>query len=79
MLHSGQAVLPSCTAAPKSLAYSYVPNVLLVIYLFFNFYRINYREKTVAGGAASCPSPSSLARATCTMDPAALAGRRKHE
>ncbi|KAJ1530304.1 hypothetical protein ONE63_005223 [Megalurothrips usitatus] len=61
--HSSQALLPSCNAAPKTLAYSYVPNVLLVIYLFYNFYRVNYRaaaKRTAA--AAVTPVTAAAAR-----------------
>ncbi|KAE8738701.1 hypothetical protein FOCC_FOCC015797, partial [Frankliniella occidentalis] len=50
--HSAQALAPSCTAAPKALVYSYIPNVLLVIYLFYNFYRVNYNNAAKSRVAA---------------------------
>ncbi|XP_034245612.1 elongation of very long chain fatty acids protein AAEL008004-like [Thrips palmi] len=65
--HTMQALRPSCGAAPKILVYSYIPNVLLVIYLFYNFYRVNY--KTAAkkvGGEATPSSAGSVAGTTRT-------------
>lgn len=60
VLHTLQALRPACTAAPKILVYSYIPNILLVIYLFYNFYRVNYRHqaaaKKLASAAAATPS-----------------------
>lgn len=58
VVHTLQALRPSCQAAPKILVYSYIPNILLVIYLFYNFYRVNYKSaaKKVASAAEATPS-----------------------
>ncbi|XP_034232797.1 elongation of very long chain fatty acids protein 4-like [Thrips palmi] len=53
MLHAAQGFSGTCHAAPKPLMYSFVPNMLLLIYLFFNFYRANYKPKSVSSSSYS--------------------------
>ncbi|XP_028027342.1 elongation of very long chain fatty acids protein 4-like [Bombyx mandarina] len=43
LAHALQAFLPSCPA-PLTIAYMYLPNVLIVYYMFYEFFKKNYSE-----------------------------------
>ncbi|KAM3959240.1 very long chain fatty acid elongase 7 [Aphomia sociella] len=53
LVYSSQIFLPSCPA-PLGVGVMFIPNVVLVYYMFYNFYRLNYLKKTQLGTNGKC-------------------------
>ncbi|XP_066601875.1 very long chain fatty acid elongase 1-like [Prorops nasuta] len=47
MIHTSQALLPSCEPTRKPLAYLYMFHEIMIFYMFWNFYKKNYTTKKV--------------------------------
>jgi len=44
LIHAIQAFTPSCPYEPRMLLYTYVPNIFIVFYLFYDFYKKAYNK-----------------------------------
>lgn len=45
VIHTSQALLPSCQPQMKPLAYMYMSNVVIIFYMFWDFYKKAYISK----------------------------------
>uniref|UniRef100_A0A0C9QPI2 Elongation of very long chain fatty acids protein n=3 Tax=Fopius arisanus TaxID=64838 RepID=A0A0C9QPI2_9HYME len=48
VIHTTQALLPSCEPTRKPLAYIYMSQVIVIFYLFWNFYKTTYLKRKTA-------------------------------
>lgn len=48
LLHTSQALMPSCEPNLKPLAYIYMFHVVVIFYMFWDFYKKSYLNKKKA-------------------------------
>lgn len=59
--HVVAALKPSCHVN-KTLFYSFLPNVVIIFYLFYDFYKKAYKNKQAAAELKKCTPMNALAK-----------------